>query len=51
MKKLYTILLAAALGATAVSAEQTVFIGETGYDDLASAVSAATESLLKVTRR
>ena len=43
MKKLYTILLAAALGATAVSAEQTVFIGETGYDDLASAVSAATD--------
>lgn len=43
MKKLYTILLAAALGATAVSAEQTVFIGETGYDDLASALSAATD--------
>lgn len=41
MKKIYTLLLAAALGATAANAQQTVFIGSTGYDDIPSAVAAA----------
>ena len=41
MKKIYSLLLAAAMGSTFASAEQTVFIGSTGYDDLAAAVSAA----------
>lgn len=41
MKKIYTLLLAAAVGAATAGAQQTVFIGTTGYDDLPSAVAAA----------
>ncbi len=41
MKKLFTLLVGALLGVSAIYAEQTVFIGETGYDSLEAAVNAA----------
>lgn len=43
MKKLYMSLLGMALCVAGASAEQTVFIGETGYDNLETAVAAATD--------
>lgn len=43
MKKLYMSLLGLALCVAGASAQQTVFIGETGYDNLEAAVAAATD--------
>jgi len=43
MKKLYMSLLGLALCVAGASAQQTVFIGETGYDNLEAAVAAAAD--------
>ncbi len=43
MKKFYTMLSVLLAGAMTLSAQQTVFIGTTGYDDIAAAVAAAAE--------